>query len=195
MVMEPPPCSGRPRAYERAWRCLSVSLFPPTLTSVNWWQARHCRLGVAQLTHLLDEIILRSLGDGEHGVYGVGVREGVTPRPCRRQNSGWGSGVTSGTDTRLCCGYVIKTSSPKEGGSSSQRASVPTARTAFRNSICTPDKTSVNCTDSEPISVNYSETERHFLTRKWTESQQVRGGWSSQHASAPTSRPACHNST
>ena len=27
MVMEPPPCSGRPRAYEGAWRCLGFSLF------------------------------------------------------------------------------------------------------------------------------------------------------------------------
>ena len=33
MVMGPPPCSGRPRAYEGAWRCLGFSLFPPTLTS------------------------------------------------------------------------------------------------------------------------------------------------------------------
>ena len=32
----------------------------------------------------------------------VGGREAVTPRPCRRQSSGFGSGVTSGTDTRLC---------------------------------------------------------------------------------------------
>ena len=29
---------------------------------------------------------------GEYGVNGVGVRESVTPRPCRQQNSGFGSG-------------------------------------------------------------------------------------------------------
>jgi hypothetical protein len=33
VVVEPPPCSGRPRAYEGARRCLGFSLFPPTLTS------------------------------------------------------------------------------------------------------------------------------------------------------------------
>ena len=27
MVVEPPPCSGRPRAYEGARRCLGFSLF------------------------------------------------------------------------------------------------------------------------------------------------------------------------
>jgi hypothetical protein len=32
--------------------------------------------------------IPRSMGYGEHGVYGVGVGSAVTPRPCRRQKSG-----------------------------------------------------------------------------------------------------------
>ena len=34
VVMEPPPCSGRPRAYEGAWRCLGYSLLEMTLNSL-----------------------------------------------------------------------------------------------------------------------------------------------------------------
>ena len=45
------------------------------------------------------------MGDGENGVNGVGVWEGVTLwRPCRRQNSGFGSGVTCLAQTP---GYIV----------------------------------------------------------------------------------------
>ena len=41
------------------------------------------------------------MGYGEYRVDGVRVREGVTPRPRRRQNSGFGSGLISSTNSWL----------------------------------------------------------------------------------------------
>ena len=53
------------------------------------------------------------------------VGSAITPRPCRRHDSGFGSGVPCGTDTRLCWGDVIK-------APSGRRVSVP-ARFAPRS--------------------------------------------------------------
>ena len=60
------------------------------------------------------------------GVSGVGEREAATPRPCRWQNSGFGSGVASGIDSGRGEGGDVQ--SARGGGGGSSRLGVSSSR-------------------------------------------------------------------